>query len=141
MDMAHTAQWVLMWGRDDGDRAACGQMDIKNYHDSMSRSEMWRCQLRREIPRAWSSAAIRLQRCPEVRLSVRSGETNLIARTRGAITGNSLAPWFGQIIVEDAFIVAAPQTNGMNLSLMGIVIRPMAWSDNILAFGVSAQVL
>ena len=50
MDMAHTAQYALMWGRDDGDKAACGQMDIKNYHDSMSRSEMWRCQMRRDIP-------------------------------------------------------------------------------------------
>ena len=102
---------------------------------------MWQCQVRREIPKAWCAAAIRLQRCPKVYLTVGNSTTAVIARSRGAITGNSLAPWFGQLMMEDAFITAAPHTDPLNLSVMHVVLRPMAWSDNILAFGQSVQVV
>ena len=141
LDIALTAQLALMCGRDDMDRAACGQMDIRNFHDSMSRTEMYNCQVRRGIPRIWSVAAIRLQICPAVKLCVRNTTTPVIPRSRGALTGNNLAPWFGRLMVEDAFLAAMPLIQSLGYSFMGISLQPMAWSDNIMAFGKSPSVV
>ena len=139
LDIAHTAQLCLQCGRDNEDRAACGQMDIKNYHDSLSRSQMYQSQMRRNVPLVWACAALRLQRCPQVKLCVRSGVTAPILRSRGALTGNSLAPFFGRIVVEDVFLAAAPLLAPLHFSFMGLNLAPMAWSDNIIAFGPSAR--
>ena len=67
---------------------------------------MWRCQRRRGISTCWSSAAIRLQRCPRVKLWLRSEHTCVLRRSREGLTGNSLAAWFGKMLVEDAFMVS-----------------------------------
>ena len=139
IDIAHTAQLMLMCGRDNQDNAACGQMDMRNFHDSMSRGEIWHCQRRRNMARWWCDAALRLQRCPEVRLAVRSGMTGVITRSRGALTGNGLAPLFGRMLVEDAFLLGQPFTDAVICSSMGVILRPMAWSDNLVAFANSSR--
>ena len=94
--------------------------------------------MRRSIPPVWRSAAVRLQRCPQIVLTVRGMSTSAIGRSRGALTGNGLAPWFGRLIVEDALLAAMPSTEALNFHFLdAVLLRPMAWSDNIVAFGNS----
>ena len=94
---------------------------------------------RRNIPPSLCSAALRLQRCPVVTLNVRDTSTGLVERTRGALTGNSLAPLFGRILVEDVFIGAHCLTDPLSYRFLGTVIHPMAWSDNLVVFGSSVR--
>ena len=126
LDIVAVAQMALQCARDDDDRGAFGHIDIRNFHDSISWSEMWRSQRRRNIPEVWSDAAVRLQRCPGVRLSVRNSSTGLLDRNRGALTGNSLAPWFGRLLVEDAFTAVQAQLEKLYYTFMNVVLRPMA---------------
>ena len=139
LDIAHTAQLCLMCGREDMDRSAIGHMDIRNFHDSISWSHMFQCQMRRKIPPAWMLAAIRLQRCPEVHMMTRGALSAIIPRSRGALTGNRLAPWFGRIVVEDVLLASERHTQRLNYEIMGTALRPMAWSDNIVVCGRSAR--
>jgi len=39
--------------------------------------------------------------------------------------------------VEDAFITADPLISNLNFQAMGVTLRPMAWSDDIVAFAAS----
>ena len=98
---------------------------------------MWLSQRRRDIPVHWAGAAIRLQRCPEVQLAVRCVLSNTVTRTRGALTGNPLAAWFGKLIVEDTFLAAEPSLESLHFSFMDVRLQPMAWSDNIAVFANS----
>ena len=100
---------------------------------------MWRAQRRRSIPEVWSCAAVRLQRCPGVRLTVKNTSTDRIPRARGAFTGNSLAPWFGKLVVEDAFMAVQQQIDTLCYNFLSATLRPMAWSDNIVAFANSSS--
>lgn len=135
LDVAGIGMLTLQCGRDDQDRSAVGQMDIKNYHDCMSRYELWKCMRRRHIAPCWCAAALRLQRCPIVTLGVRSTSTGPLGRSRGALAGNSLAPWFGRILVEDVFVPAECVTSSQSYRFLGIGVYLMAWSDNIVVFG------
>ena len=139
MDIAGTAMMTLQCARDDEDRGAVGQVDVRNYHDSMSRFEMWKSMRRRNIPTQWCSAALRLQRCPRVCLNVRSTKTCVLLRSRGALTGNSLAPWFGKLLIEDAFLAVQVFTDPLAYHFMQVSLYPMAWSDNIFVFAASVR--
>ena len=134
LDIVSVAQLALQCARDDNDQGAFGHLDIKNYHDNLSWTEMWRSQRRRGIPDALCCAAVRLQRCPGIRLAVKGSKTDCIAKTRGALTGNSLAPWFGRLIVEDAFLAVQTQVKKFCFKFMDVTLKPMAWSDNVVAF-------
>ena len=137
LDIVSVAQFALQCARDDGDRGAFGHFDIRNYHDSLSWTEIWRSQRRRGIPDVWSVAALRLQRCPKLALAVRSTMTRYLMRSRGAITGNALAPWFGRLLVEDAFVAVQADTDPLCYRFMDVRLKPMAWSDNVVGFAKS----
>ena len=139
LDIAMCAQLALQCARDSNDLGAFGQLDIRNYHDTISRSEMWRSLRRRSIPVHWCKAAVRLQRCPQVRLRVRGSLTQVLSRTRGALTGNSLAPWFGMVVVEDLFSLAGDLIEPHNFKFMNVTLKPMAWSDNVFVFSNSVD--
>ena len=139
LDIAGAGMLVLQCARDDEDRGAVGHIDIGNYHDSMSRYELWKSMRRRNIASSLCSAALRLQRCPIVTLCVRDTSTGPIERTRGALTGNSLAPLFGRILVEDVFIAAHCLTDPLAYRFLDAVVHPMAWSDNVVVFGNSVR--
>ena len=47
MDIGGTAMLVLQCARDDEDRGAVGHIDIRNFHDSISRHETWKSMRRR----------------------------------------------------------------------------------------------
>jgi len=139
LNIVGVAQHVLQCARDDGDRGAFGHLDVANYHDCISWTEMWRSQRRRQIPQVLCSAVVRLQRCPTIQLCVRNMTTERIPRGRGALTGNRLAPWLGRLIVEDIFTAVQPQIENVCYSFMGVRILPMAWSDNLVAFANSSR--
>ena len=65
--------------------------------------------------------------------------TEVVPRTRGALTGNSLAAWFGKLLVEDALMTVQPRIENSCFKFMNVVLRPMAWSDNIVAFAKSSR--
>ena len=51
LDIAATAQMVLQLGRDRDDLAAVGQLDVRNYHDSFDRMQIYNSLRRRNISR------------------------------------------------------------------------------------------
>jgi hypothetical protein len=139
LDIASCAQFALEMGRDAEDMAAVGQMDVKNYHDSFDRVHLYRSMRRRGISREWAIAAIRIHRCARVRLQVRGNLTDVITRSKGALTGNCLAPAFGRMTMEDVFTMCDHLTEQSIFKLGGIELKPMAWSDNIVVFANSTR--
>ena len=139
LDIIATAQMVLQIGRDNDDKAAIGQLDIRNYHDSFDRLEVYKSLRRRSIPSVWCCAAVRLQRCAQVCLTVKGITTGCLRRTRGALTGNRLAPIFGRVIVEDTYLTADCEMQRHFFQSEDVVVTPMAWSDNLYFFARSIR--
>ena len=134
MDIASCGQLALELGRDAQDQAAAAQMDVRNYHDSCDRLQLFRSLRRRGVSQSWALAAVRIQRCADIRLRVRNELTAVIPRYRGALTGNRLAPLFGRTIMEDVFSCSDELVRKDIFSLCDVTLWPMAWSDNVVVF-------
>ena len=83
MSVGFAAAQALEKGRDRQDQAAVCQADIACYHDSIAGGLTFKGLLVRDVPKPLAIAALRVHRCPKIRMTVGSKITRSLVRSRG----------------------------------------------------------
>ena len=122
------------------DRAGLAQADIATYYDSINalRIARWIEDKSSTEGIFWSSAFLRLQLLPQVRLT--AGDSCSISihnRTLGTLTGSRSAVAAGRIPVETTACKLAESWKAYGGATDTAVISFASWVDNIYTFGSS----
>merc|ERR1712110_1253611 len=99
-----TMKCILRIGRDNHNKAVVWQADIKQFHDNLNWKQVRWSMKKRGIPDNLAEAALRIQRATELNLNIQCFNIGRLKRTKGALTGNPLAPLMGWITVEDILL-------------------------------------
>ena len=141
---SHTAeaQLHLQKGADNYDQAGLAQGDISAYYDSLNalRIARWIEAHSRNEGIFWSSAFLRLQLLPKVRLTA-GGSCSLMldCRTLGTLTGARSSVAAGRIPVETTACKLAESWRPFGAVTDAAIVTFASWVDNYYAFGASVS--
>ena len=140
LDIAHAAHLHLQKGADNFNKAGLAQGDIGTYYDSISGMKIarWILDHSTDDPLFWSSAFLRLQLLPSVRLTAGGSCTfTLNCRTVGTLTGSRSAVAAGRIPTESVACDLCDTWKPLGVQIDGAAVTFACWVDNYYTFGSS----